>query len=166
MEAMLVALIMHIQWEIHWPAVDTSSAIVDARKLYDTLENRSTVREVLSKSLGGNWTTSASAWERWNKEGVELRNRVVHGGHIPSYREAKSAIDAHSAMVAFLADRIAQKTKLYPRTALKAVGEANLRKRERWTKHIADFSRDIAPSENDWDSSFIRWMEHVTHRNG
>lgn len=164
METMLIALIMHIQWETRWPAVESSSAITEARALFDSLESRSMVREALSKSLGGNWTSPTSAWERWNEKGVELRNRVVHGGHTPSYIETKSATDAHEAMTKFLADRIALKTKLYPRTALKLVGEQSLRKRDRWTKQIASFSRDIAPVEEDWDRSFVQWMENVTHR--
>lgn len=161
METMLVSLTMHLLWESYWPDIAATEHLKEARYIFSNLERRSAVRKELSSRLGGNWTSDRSAWETWNEAGVELRNRVVHSGHTPSFTETERAIKAHDEMTRFVADRISQQTGRYPRTAIKLVGKDGLRRRDRWTGRISHFNDKVAPNEPDWEHSFTTWVDEV-----
>lgn len=161
-ETLLTTIVAHLLWEEAWPNDQDEASVKSARLVFDDLEKRSRVREELSKRLGGNWSSKASPWEIWMKRGVQLRNRVVHTGHQPSYDETAEAVNAYDEFVAFVTDRIAAKANVYPRTAIKAVGPEGLEQRNKLTGKLKRFRDEVAPKEDDWEVSFTLWMKVMT----
>ena len=43
---------------------------------------------------------ASTPWGRWWRDGYELRNRVVHGGHRPNANEAMEAVSSSMDLVA------------------------------------------------------------------
>jgi hypothetical protein len=91
-----------------------------------------------------------------------MRNRVVHSGYLPTQPEAATSLEALIALEKFIGDRLADRLKAYPKTAILFLGEEGLRRRTRW----ASAKRWLDGEENsidpaDWIAEYTEWRETV-----
>ena len=108
--------------------------------------------------LGGIWAIDAPGpIGRWSREIAGVRNRVVHGGYEPTVEEARSARETVHELETFLADCVASKTSVLPRTPLVLPGADGLRRRGRWTSQLRQLQED--PDEVSWIETFARWRQ-------
>jgi hypothetical protein len=113
-----------------------------------------------SPRLGGDWNLSNGDGSvgRWYRDVYLLRNRVLHGGHIPDRQAARDAHAAADGLVTFLLDRIADRRYNYPRTALLTFDT-----RDRRGVLSARMKRLSAELEADRPlvAQFVDWQEAV-----
>ena len=89
------------------------------------------VKTLLKDKLGGHWdpTLLATPVGRYWEKLYQVRNDVVHRGFEPHFGHAEEARDAYVGLVDFVASRVREKARRYPRTLLALVGEEGLRER-------------------------------------
>lgn len=126
-------LIKHTAWLLSWEA---SMQVVDPHPAAGTdglgdKKPRQLISQVLQPRLGGSWESSSlnGAIGAWRFNIAQLRNAIIHRGHRPSEDEAKEAVASLAPLATHMADRVANRAAVYPRTALIAVGEAKLAER-------------------------------------
>lgn len=156
-ESLLNDLLLHLKWEEGKTPEDASKEWVDG---FD-----SRVKKELPPRLGGNWDFSGSGpVGRWNREGLAVRHRVVHGAYEPTKVEAQAACESVNELVTFLCDRLTNQEQLrkYPRTALALIGEEGIRQRGRYSRRIRALQDDL--SEPRWDITFLRWRDAHNRR--
>lgn len=117
--------------------------------------------------IGGSWDlTTDGPVGRWAKKVAQIRNRVVHGGYMPSRAEAEDALTASHDLVTFIGDRLTYhgNMKKYPRSAMLLLGNEGLNKRGRYTKALRELQKD--PREPQWDETFGRWFKAFARLRG
>lgn len=87
------------------------------------------LRNEYAKRLKGNWSLNQSPMRDWFELISDIRNRVVHGGYLPSKQQASDALDALHAVEKFVGDRLAARWRTYPRSAWLFLGDPGLKKR-------------------------------------
>ncbi len=117
------------------------------------------VKTLLKDRLGGHWdptllgTPVGRYWERL----YQVRNEVVHRGFAPHFGHAEEARDAYEGLVGFIADRVRERCRRYPRTLLALVGEEGLRERgwlSGWIRRfVAETKTEPAPYFQPWDEA-------------
>ena len=87
----------------------------------------------------------------------QVRNDVVHRGFEPHFGHAEEARDAYVGLVDFVASRVREKARRYPRTLLALVGEEGLRERgwlSSWIRRfVAEAKSESAPFFQPWDQA-------------
>ena len=133
----------------------------DAAKIYTDQKTMARITKNLQPRIGGNWSTAKGPISNWFNRTYRLRHKVVHGGYLPSIKEASSALEGAFEFHNFIFDRLAEVRTKYPRTALLTVAEPGLRSRGLWAGQIRKFAEEIAPFEANWDASFTGWYEEL-----
>ena len=101
--------------------------------------------------LGGNWQLEGSGdVAQWFQRTARLRNRVVHGGYLPSRLEAEDAYNAAFPLEKFAFGRLVEKRNRYPRVTLLTVAQSGLERRSLWRGQIKRFAEQTALGEPDW----------------
>lgn len=155
-EVLLDTMLLHMLWEEHTPPEE-------AVRYFDRNEGHtSRLARHFPGRLGGGWDPAAkSPAGHYLRELVRLRHRVVHAGHEPTDEEVRTAWSALFELEHYLGDRLASghNLKRYTRTAMAWLAESQLRRRNRWTRHVQRLVLD--PREPNWVDSFSRWRLHV-----
>lgn len=139
---------------LHWEEGKTPESVSASWR--DSLKRR--VELDYSKRVGGSWdTTSDGPVGRWARKVAHIRNRVVHGGYLPSRVEAEEAITTSRELVTFIGDRLADQNNLkrYTRSAALLMGNEGLAKRGRHTNAVRNLQADL--SEPPWAPTFDLW---------
>lgn len=124
----------------------------------DSLKRR--VEKDFSERIGGSWDHSGMGpVGRWARKVSNVRNRVVHGGYLPSRDEADDAIAVTRELVTFICDRLASEGNLnkYTRSAMLLMGNDGLEKRGRHTNAVKRLQGD--PNEPPWTKTFGLWFK-------
>jgi hypothetical protein len=157
-EVLLDSMLVHMAWEERLTPDDAAA-------LFNRNESHSRrVATSLPQRLGGDWNPKGhGVVGTYFQRLVYLRHRVVHTGHEPTEVEMSAAWDALFALEHFLGDRLAAPGVLnrYTRTAMAWIGESELRRRNRWTRHVQRLTGD--DREPNWLDSFARYRLHVDH---
>jgi hypothetical protein len=112
--------------------------------------------------LGGAWTPRGSKpVALWIRDLLELRHRVAHSGHTPTYDEALAAREAFFALGTHLRDRLAIRAKQYPFTVGMPVTRGGFDRRDIHTK-AAEAAISLANSEKL--PVFVRWRAEVMRK--
>jgi hypothetical protein len=74
------------------------------------------IRREMSQMLGGNWNLESPSAPpaQWKRDLYELRNRVIHAGHLPTEAELLKAMAAYNHFSSFLVDRLIANQRRYP----------------------------------------------------
>lgn len=155
-EVLITATTTMLLWEENMPAKE-------AAKLFKDGATVSVVKNQLVRRLKGSWNNADGPFEVWQSLCFRLRHRIVHGGYEPTRPEAVTALGTVNELSKFIFDRIADRRNDYPRSALLTIGEAGLKKRELWSGKIRKFSQEIAPNEDLWQSSLVKYNDSVIH---
>lgn len=156
-EVFLDAMLLHLLWE---EEVDPLKA-ADAMRYPDS-DFRDRVRSQFHIRLKGDWRLSgAGPIGTYFRASVEVRNRVVHTGYLPTRAEAQEAADALMGLETYLGDLLAAqaKQKRYMRTAWVFLAKGGFEARGGATKAITALVED--PEQPDWGESFTNWRRHV-----
>ena len=91
-----------------------------ADKVKETLENTSfmtIIKKKMSVYLGGSWDVTKDNTEigQWYKNTYELRNRTIHRGTIPTFKEVDEAIHDAVEFKQFIVKRVKANKKKYPK---------------------------------------------------
>lgn len=115
------------------------------------------IASVLSPALRGGWSSQHNHQPvgAWRLYVAKLRNRVIHNGYRPSAPEVHDAICAVDQLVDHVADRIASRAQLHPRTAVILLGQEGLERRGAWGKVRATLDAD----GSDWRDQYRTWSE-------
>lgn len=131
----------------------------EAAEEYANQKTMARINKSLQPRLGGNWSTAQGPVSKWFHHTYRLRHKVVHGGYLPTIKEASLALEGAFQFHNFLFDRIADSRTKYPRTALLTLAEPGLRSRDLWSGQIKRFAKEVAPNEPSWESSFTPWYQ-------
>lgn len=117
---------------------------------------------ILSQGLGGNWSsqTPTTPVGAWREHVARTRNRVIHRGYRPTYDEGHAAIESMDRVTTFVADRLGERARDFPRTAVCLVTHAGLRRRGA-EKRVADILRDADAAGENWRADYQSWLETV-----
>ncbi len=151
-EVILDRTLLVLQWE---EGYTPESVAADWR---DALKSR--VEKDFGGRIGGLWNLTANnPVGCWAKKVAQVRNRVVHGGYLPSRDEAEEAVVAARGLVTFICDRLAHGSNLkrYTRSAVLLAGEAGLEKRGCYTNAVKRLQAD--PNEPPWARTFGLWFK-------
>lgn len=88
---------------------------------------KSLLSTVMPRILGGRWNlakTDHPVGIYW-RDLYTIRNRIVHGGYVPSRGDAQAAENAYLAMRQFVNVRLWEKRRKYPRAMLTRLGSAS-----------------------------------------
>lgn len=83
----------------------------------------------LPAKLGGSWVTTAGPVGTYWNDLYLLRNRIVHGGHVPTHAEGVAAVASFDGLMDHILDRLRSKWKKYPRTLVTLAGIDGLERR-------------------------------------
>jgi hypothetical protein len=151
-EVILDRTLLLLQWEEGKTPESAASGWRDALKTRVELD--------FSARIGGSWDLTADKpVGRWARKVAAVRNRVVHGGYLPSREEAEEAIEVARELVTFICDRLASEANLkkYTRSAVLLAGNDGLEKRGRRTKAVKMLQND--PTEPQWAPTFGLWFK-------
>lgn len=84
------------------------------------------IKTELPRILGGNWSTEPDAGTpcaAYFEDLYRVRNSVVHGGTRPDEAVTMKAFEAYEALRAFIASRLLERWRTYPRTVMTMLGE-------------------------------------------
>lgn len=144
-EVLLDEMLAHLLWE-RGDRPEDASPVFD-----DPFISR--VKKHFPPILGGNWDlTCRDPVGDWSRLIKQLRDRVVHAGYEPTREEASGAYDAVIDLEGFLKDRLLDKLRTYPRTAIAIMGIQGLQSRSRfedWLKPLVE--------GDDWAQTYVRW---------
>lgn len=152
-EVLLSELLLIALWEEGKSPAD--AAQVHARGL-DTR-----IRTEYHGRFGGNWQTHGeSEVASWAHQIAKPRNRILHGGYLPSNAETQAAMGAMAALTRFIADCLATPRTLrrYPVTALLVIGRRSLERRRMWSRRLQKLSTE----HGRYLSEFSVWRSEVT----
>ncbi|KPI02418.1 hypothetical protein OV450_4668 [Actinobacteria bacterium OV450] len=122
------------------------------------------VKTQYAPRLGGEWDPRRpGTLHDWTHAVAAVRNRVVHRGYRPTYRETETALAAADALLGFIKSRLAQRVARYPRTALLTLGEPGLRRLGGWSRASA-YLDDPQQVPDLWFAEFTAWREAVDAR--
>lgn len=159
-EVMTDSVLSALMWEEH--RMDPNSASPEqAAEGFEEGRSAHRVVSALAPRLGGDWTSPASAFQRWRAAGGRLRNRVVHGGYAPTRSEGKAAVDLAEQLQRYLFDRVSERANRYPRVTLMLVAQSGLEKRGLYAGRIKRFHEEKAPVEDSWIDSFAAWHQRL-----
>jgi hypothetical protein len=154
-EVFLDTLLSLLLWEEH---VTPSNAA-------QLLEEGKVVRRIkaeLQSRLGGNWQLEGKGdVARWFQQTARLRNRVVHGGYLPSRLEAENAYGTALPLEKFAFGRLVEKRNKYPRATLMTIAQSGLERRGLWRGRIRNFAEQVAPSEPDWRQQVREYRSQI-----
>jgi hypothetical protein len=136
----------------------------DAAKLWDGDSVTKRIKTHYSGRLGGNWNPDTSpSLMQWREYVADVRNRVIHGGSLPTKADVKAAKTATEALASFATQRLVIKWKTYPRTLALLVGTASIQRYGSKSKrdaileshrtHIWQSGVDFAQWHNQWMTS-------------
>lgn len=117
------------------------------------------VKTLLKDKLGGHWdpTLRGTPFGRYWEKVYQVRNDIVHRGFEPHFGHAEEANEAYVALFEFVATRVRNKARTYPRTLLALVGEDGLRKRgwlsTRMKSFTAAATAEPGPFFQPWDEA-------------
>lgn len=152
-EAYLVALWLHLQWE---KGEKADVALSRVGQLGGKKPTR-TILSWLGQDLGGVWRSESNARvAAWVDGLMPLRNRVAHGGVRVSHQEAEISIAAAEAIERFAANRLEERWATYPRTSVLAIGHDRLRKR--WGDRSVDKFFEQTKDEPFYAIAFASWV--------
>lgn len=95
--------------------------LVDAGKsgdevaVADAIPFETVIRSSLPALLGGRWTGTSAAPERYMDALYSLRNRIVHAGREPNWQQIEPAFAAYDELTSFLDDRVRSSWRSHPR---------------------------------------------------
>lgn len=78
----------------------------------------SLLKKELPNLLGGRWSGATSVPTEFRTKLYNLRNRIVHAGYSPSYREVNPAFAVREDLVEFIEKRLTNQWRRYPKTTL------------------------------------------------
>jgi hypothetical protein len=151
-EVILDRTLLLLQWE------EGKTPEAAAGEWRDALKTR--VERDFADRLGGSWDLTADKpVGRWARNVAQVRNRVIHGGYLPSREEAEQAIGAARELVTFICDQLASDNNLrkYTRSAVLLAGNDGLRKRGRYTNAVKRLQANR--SEPPWALTFAFWFK-------
>lgn len=150
-ESLFDELLLHLRWE------EGATPEAAAASWLPSLDSR--VRTEFTTRLGGSWDArGTSPIADWSRRVAEVRHRVIHGGYVPSARQAHESFDAVTELITYLVDRLSADTVLnrYPRTAVALAGNEGLARRSRHTRRVRQLQDADEPV---WWETFGRWRE-------
>lgn len=160
-EVLLDAVLGLLLWE-------KSSAPASDGPVEDAAETigkpfRARLRSAYHPLIGGTWTPNGGGpLDIW--DGIaRLRGRILHRGYRPRAVETGEALDSVNKLYGQIAQLIANKAGLFPRTALMIVGEEGLKEREKWDQ-VRKFASDRAKAEPPWRDNYAEWRNRVDLR--
>lgn len=113
-----------------------------------------------ARRLGGNWSFARNPMKGWFDNIAATRNRVVHGGHRPDKHAAADAYEALLAVERFVADRLADRWKRYPRTSWLFLGHDGFERRGKLAAAQAWFE-DNGGNVIAWAREYQAWRVEV-----
>lgn len=154
-EVFLDDLLLHLMWEEAMSPESAGEIFADPRNgIAKRLKSQYVGR------LHGTWNPDQSGpTQAWKNDIARLRNRIIHAGHEPGIEEAKRAYEVLIDLEQHGAERLAQRSKKFPRTALALCGRDGLQRRGKYTKQVEQLQND--PSEPQWDETFARWRREA-----
>lgn len=98
--------------------VDEGNTPEQADKILEKSAFMPTVRNEYQRRIGGNWDVNSTrtVLGAWKKDTYSLRNRVVHEGYYPKYREANKAISRANRLRGYISALVKKKKRKYPET--------------------------------------------------
>ncbi|MFE8915800.1 hypothetical protein [Streptomyces globisporus] len=154
-EVLLDGLLGLLYWELGRKPEEVATIFSEGR-----LARR--VKSNFSELLGGNWSLDgAGPISDWFHKCYRLRHRVVHGGYSPSRLEAEVAAQSALALSSYCWERLAERRKKFPRTAMMAISEEGLRKRHKWCGSMQKFMSEVAPREPSWLDAAQAWRQEM-----
>ena len=163
MEVLSDALLSALLWEEHiMSGGEIHHALSDASDLFsgDVTPLKRAQTQTVSR-LGGDWTSSASAWQVYRGGAAGLRNRIVHAGHQPKRQEAVAAYQQALDGQTFLLDLLAAKRSKYPRTCHIFLGSEGLQNRNLYSGKIKQFFEQAIPTEPPCSARFSVWHQRL-----
>lgn len=124
------------------------------------------VKSRFAPMLGGVWQVdSAGPVKSWFDDVVVLRNRVMHGSHLPTRDEMHGCMEAFRELETYVVARLGQRVTRFPLVSHLYMGSANLDRRglrSRWEDSIA-----ITSIPTDVVGTISRFMSEVRrHQRG
>ena len=99
----------------------------DAARIWKDTSITKRVSQYYSMRLGAHWSINTQTpIALWFENVAAVRNRVLHGGRIPTTSEVETAVDAANRLYESLARRLVANWKKYPRTMSVFVARALL----------------------------------------
>jgi hypothetical protein len=143
-EVFIDTLLLLLLWEENVPP-SSAVQILEEGKLVRRLKTE------MQSRLGGNWHLEGGGEiAQWFQHTSRLRNRIAHGGYLPSRLEAEKAYKAAFPLEKFTFGRLVEKRNKYPRVTLMTVAQSGLQRRGLWRGQIKNFAEQVAPTEPDW----------------
>ncbi len=90
------------------------SAAVIASAARQTLE--SLLKTALPPLVGGDWVGPRAAVTVYRRDLYDLRNRMIHSGMEPHWRDVPPAFDAYDGLIRFIERQLLTRWKRFPRT--------------------------------------------------
>jgi len=108
---------------------------------------KSILVKVLPTLIGGSWDVTLEntpIGDYWRSL-YELRNRIVHNGHVPSSDDGEAALIAYDRLIEYIRGLLWRRSASYPRTLLALVGVPGMERREWMTSAMrASIQRLVA----------------------
>lgn len=152
-ESMLDTLLQLLMWE---SGRQPEKCLQEFNKVAITRR----VANEFEKRIGGVWNfDTENPVADWKTHVADVRNRVVHSGHEPTYDQAKLSTQIVDKLVSHVCDLLGAEIEKYPRTAYLTMGDKGLIKRRLADRFNAAASQIYGP---DWTETFARWR--FTHQ--
>ncbi|MEV6984805.1 hypothetical protein AB0M95_26585 [Sphaerisporangium sp. NPDC051017] len=151
-EVLLDDLLMHLMWEEGMRPEDACGTFANERA---GITRR--VKVEYAGRIGGLWSLKdPGAISDWANKIASLRNRVIHGGHVPTLGEAREAEKCLNRLEEFIVNLLCSPPLVakYPRTATALAGK-RIEKQGLSTRRIRDLLEN--PEEPNWVETFARW---------
>ncbi|WP_431938643.1 hypothetical protein [Nocardia grenadensis] len=153
-EVLLDSLLGMTLWE-----AGTNEA--DAAVIF-SMEIAPRIRTQYAHRLGGNWQLGSGALGDWDANVAALRNRVVHAGYRPTRAEAFRASESFDALTQFVADRVCEKFRVYPKTSWLILGQRGFETRSRYSRPVKEWiSAQPTNAVLDWIREYTEWRDRV-----
>lgn len=88
---------------------------IDIEKRLEDESFMSIVKKQLAKYIGGTWdvTRQETPICNWYNDTYKMRNKIVHGGYFPTFKETDIAISAAMEFREYIFKRVREKKKIY-----------------------------------------------------
>ncbi len=88
---------------------------IEVEKILEDESFMSIVKKQLAKYIGGTWdiTREETPIYNWYNDTYNMRNKIVHGGYFPTFKETDNAISAATEFREYIFNRIREKKKEY-----------------------------------------------------
>ena len=138
------SLLRELQLVLMWDEGTSPGAA--AEELADTKPITKLARTAFHDRLGGSWNLEGTGpVGDWFRNVAQLRNRVLHMGHEPSWEEVSASLRASTALNEFVRNRLLERLSQYPYVAMfffggyKRIREFSKKRREAWKKMVDEF---------------------------